>query len=131
MAVTRTYRVWGLTCGACLAVVLDAVRFLPGVRSAAVDLVREGGSRLVITATREPQVETIRAAVELGGFVLGRSRAGRAGSGSSPGTGTVNGQPALTANGPVATMVPDAAERYMSKGIFSKWRKETPADPAV
>ncbi|MGD8149334.1 heavy-metal-associated domain-containing protein [Ornithinimicrobium sp. Y1694] len=109
MAVTRTYRVWGLTCGACLVVVLDAVRSLPGVRSAAVDLVREGGSRLVITATREPQVETIRAAVELGGFVLGRSRAGRAGSGSSPGTGTVNGQPALTANGPVATMVPDAA----------------------
>ena len=109
MAVTRTYRVWGLTCVACLAVVLDAVRSLPGVRSAAVDLVREGGSRLVITATREPQVETIRAAVELGGFVLGRSGAGRAGSGSSPGTGTVNGQPALTADGPVATMVPDAA----------------------
>ncbi|HEX8254694.1 MAG TPA: cysteine synthase A [Thermoanaerobaculia bacterium] len=31
----------------------------------------------------------------------------------------------------VVTVIPDAAERYMSKGIFSKWRKETPADPAV
>jgi cystathionine beta-synthase (O-acetyl-L-serine) len=30
----------------------------------------------------------------------------------------------------VVTIIPDAAERYMSKGIFSKWRKETPADPA-
>jgi cysteine synthase len=31
----------------------------------------------------------------------------------------------------VVTIIPDAAERYMSKGIYSKWRKETPADPAV
>jgi O-acetylserine dependent cystathionine beta-synthase len=31
----------------------------------------------------------------------------------------------------VVTIIPDAAERYMSKGIFSKWRKDTPADPAV
>lgn len=30
----------------------------------------------------------------------------------------------------VVTIIPDAAERYMSKGIFSKWRKKTPADPA-
>jgi cysteine synthase len=29
----------------------------------------------------------------------------------------------------VVTIIPDAAERYMSKGIFSKWKK-TPADPA-
>ena len=31
----------------------------------------------------------------------------------------------------VVTIIPDAAERYISKGIFSKWRKEMPADPAV
>jgi O-acetylserine dependent cystathionine beta-synthase len=31
----------------------------------------------------------------------------------------------------IVTIIPDAAERYISKGIFSKWRKETPADPAV
>jgi cystathionine beta-synthase (O-acetyl-L-serine) len=30
----------------------------------------------------------------------------------------------------VVTIIPDAAERYMSKGIFSKWRKTTPPDPA-
>lgn len=30
----------------------------------------------------------------------------------------------------VVTIIPDAAERYMSKGIFSKWRKKTPAHPA-
>lgn len=31
----------------------------------------------------------------------------------------------------VVTIIPDTSERYMSKGIFSKWRKETPADPTV
>ena len=30
----------------------------------------------------------------------------------------------------VVTLIPDAAERYMSKGIFTKWRKDTPPDPA-
>ncbi len=30
----------------------------------------------------------------------------------------------------VVTVIPDAAERYMSKGIFSKWKKKSPADPA-
>ncbi|HSP33416.1 MAG TPA: cysteine synthase A [Thermoanaerobaculia bacterium] len=36
----------------------------------------------------------------------------------------------LGANVRVVTVIPDAAERYMSKGIFSKWRKKMPADPA-
>jgi len=31
----------------------------------------------------------------------------------------------------VVTIIPDSAERYISKGIFSKWRQEMPADPAV
>ncbi|HEX2062201.1 MAG TPA: cysteine synthase A [Thermoanaerobaculia bacterium] len=31
----------------------------------------------------------------------------------------------------VVTIIPDAAERYMTKGIYSKWRKDTPPDPAV
>lgn len=31
----------------------------------------------------------------------------------------------------VVTIIPDAAERYMSKGIFSKWHKDVPSDPAV
>jgi cystathionine beta-synthase (O-acetyl-L-serine) len=30
----------------------------------------------------------------------------------------------------VVTLIPDGAERYMSKGIFTKWREKTPADPA-
>ena len=30
----------------------------------------------------------------------------------------------------VVTLIPDAAERYMSKGIFSKWKTKNPADPA-
>jgi cysteine synthase A len=30
----------------------------------------------------------------------------------------------------VVTIIPDPAERYMSKGIYSKWRKPTPPDPA-
>jgi cystathionine beta-synthase (O-acetyl-L-serine) len=29
----------------------------------------------------------------------------------------------------VVTLIPDAAERYMSKGIFSKWRKDQRSDP--
>lgn len=30
----------------------------------------------------------------------------------------------------VVTIIPDAAERYLSKGIFSKWKTKMPADPA-
>jgi O-acetylserine dependent cystathionine beta-synthase len=30
----------------------------------------------------------------------------------------------------IVTLIPDGAERYMSKGIFTKWRKDTPPDPA-
>ncbi len=70
MMVTRSYQVWGLTCGACLALVLDGVRSLSGVRSAAVDLVRGGGSRLVITAGTVLPTATVRAAVERVGFAL-------------------------------------------------------------
>ena len=32
----------------------------------------------------------------------------------------------------VVTVIPDASERYMSKGIYSRWRKDSPApDPAT
>jgi O-acetylserine dependent cystathionine beta-synthase len=32
----------------------------------------------------------------------------------------------------VVTLIPDASERYMSKGIYSRWRKDSPApDPAT
>jgi O-acetylserine dependent cystathionine beta-synthase len=32
----------------------------------------------------------------------------------------------------VVTIIPDASERYMSKGIYSRWRKDSPApDPAT
>lgn len=109
MVVTRTYRVWGLTCGACLALVLDGVRSLSGVRSAAVDLVRGGGSRLVITARRALPVPTVRAAVERAGFVLGDTALSRAGEDLPPGAGSANGQPAPTTGGPLAIAVPDAA----------------------
>ncbi len=30
----------------------------------------------------------------------------------------------------VVTVIPDASERYMSKGIYSRWRKDAPADAA-
>jgi O-acetylserine dependent cystathionine beta-synthase len=30
----------------------------------------------------------------------------------------------------VVTIIPDASERYMSKGIYSRWHKDSPADPA-
>lgn len=114
MAVTRTYLVSGLTCGACLALVLDAVRSLPGVRSAAVDLVRGGVSRLVITATRQPAAETIRAAVKLGGFAL-EPPGVQSGSGS-PTAGPEKAQQTLTVNGPVASLTVPTGLGQMRKG---------------
>lgn len=71
---TRSYRVWGLTCGQCLALVLERVHNLAGVRCVAVDLVRGGGSRLVITARPAVKSEAVRAAVEGAGFSLNDER---------------------------------------------------------
>lgn len=66
----KTYLVWGLTCGACLAQLIERVRSLAGVRSVGVDLVKGGGSRLTLVAVATPRRQLVRAAVEGVGFSL-------------------------------------------------------------
>jgi cysteine synthase A len=77
----------------------------------------------IITVVDEPAFAMVaRLAAEEG--VLG---------GSSAGANVAAALQVAAKLGPgkrVVTIIPDAAERYMSKGIFSKWRGETPADPA-
>lgn len=53
--------------------------------------------------------------------------------GSSAGANVAAALEVATRLGPgkrVVTIIPDAAERYMSKGIFSRWKDQVPADPA-
>lgn len=76
----KTYRVWGLTCGACLARLMEGVRSLAGVRSVGVDLVKGGGSRLVLVTSSTPQGQLVRAVVEDVGFSLSAPPAGSAAS---------------------------------------------------
>lgn len=66
--VTSAFAVEGLTCGSCLAEVLEHVHAVPGVRGAAVDLVVGGPSPVVVTSGAPISAERIRAAVERAGF---------------------------------------------------------------
>lgn len=62
------YAVEGLTCGACLAKLIEAVHLLPYVTGVAADLVVDGRSHLMIEADRPVGVETVLACVEEAGF---------------------------------------------------------------
>lgn len=66
------YPVWGLTCGACLAVLMDQVRCLAGVRSVKVDLVTDGASRLVVVGASMPDRQAVQDAVVEAGFFTTR-----------------------------------------------------------
>ena len=68
--VTAMYVVEGLTCGSCLAQVLENVRSLEGVTDVTMDLVRGGQSPLVVTSTAKLALEAVRASVESAGFDL-------------------------------------------------------------
>jgi copper chaperone CopZ len=48
---TSRYAVEGLTCPACLAVILERVRLMPGVTAVAMDLARGGASPMVVAST--------------------------------------------------------------------------------
>lgn len=67
---TQTYRVLGLTCGECLAGILDSVRALSGVQAVAVNLVGGGRARLRVAARHALDTETVRRAVEGAGFFM-------------------------------------------------------------
>ncbi len=68
--VTTAFAVEGLTCGSCLAEVLEQLRAVGGVSGAAVDLVVGGPSPVVVTSGTAVSAGQIRAAVERAGFIL-------------------------------------------------------------
>ncbi len=68
--VTTAFAVEGLTCGSCLAEVLEQMRTVDGVSGAAIDLVVGGRSPVVVTSGAAMGTAQIRAAVERAGFVL-------------------------------------------------------------
>ena len=76
--VTTAFAVEGLTCGSCMAEVLEHVHTVAGVSGAAVDLEVGGASLVVVTSGAPVIAEHIRLAVERAGFVLlaGDGRAG-------------------------------------------------------
>ena len=62
------YALEGLTCGHCVATVEKAVTAVDGVAAAAVELVRGGRSRLVVSGT--PDDAALREAVTSAGYSL-------------------------------------------------------------
>ena len=68
--VTAMYAVEELTCGSCLAEVLENIRSLAGVTDVTMDLVTGGQSPLVVTSGAKLGVEAVRAAVQSAGFDL-------------------------------------------------------------
>lgn len=62
------YALEGLTCGHCVQTVEKAVSGVPGVRSATVDLVPGGTSRLNVTGTADPDV--LAKAIRASGYAL-------------------------------------------------------------
>lgn len=71
-----TYAVEGLTCGLCLAKLIEAVRPLPHVTGVMVDLVVGGPSYMTIEADHTVAVEAVLARVHDAGF-QGRRTSGR------------------------------------------------------
>ncbi|WP_181038789.1 heavy-metal-associated domain-containing protein [Arthrobacter sp. Y81] len=67
-ASSAQYSLEGLTCGHCVRTVEQAVSGVPGVKSAAVDLVPGGMSRLSVTGTADR--EALAEAVRSSGYVL-------------------------------------------------------------
>lgn len=65
---TAIYAVEGLTCGDCLAEVLEKVHSLPGVTDVAMDLVTGGQSPLIVTSGPMLGAYEVGVAVESAGF---------------------------------------------------------------
>jgi len=67
---TATFELEGLTCGSCLAEVLENVHVLSGVTGVSVDLVAGGRSPMIVTSGARLGVQKVRDAVENAGFDL-------------------------------------------------------------
>jgi copper chaperone len=67
---TAIYAVEGLTCGYCMAEVLENVHSLSGVTDVAMDLVTDGQSPLTVMSMTKLGADAVREAVERAGFDL-------------------------------------------------------------
>jgi copper chaperone len=65
---TAGYLVEGMTCGRCVAKVLEKVRALSGVTKVAMDLVAGGQSPLLVMSRTKLGADVVRGAVESAGF---------------------------------------------------------------
>ena len=73
MASTSTstdYLVTGMTCGHCVASVIEEVSLVPGVSGVTVDLVVGAASTVHVTSAAEPAQSDIRAAIDEAGYEL-------------------------------------------------------------
>lgn len=68
---TRTdYLVTGMTCGHCVASVIEEVSLVPGVSDVTVDLVVGAASTVHVTSATAPDAAGIRAAIDEAGYEL-------------------------------------------------------------
>lgn len=65
---TSSYTIEGLTCGACLAEVMERVRLIPRVTGVSIDLVRNGLSPLLIRSDGALPGDAVAGSVEPAGF---------------------------------------------------------------
>lgn len=75
---TDAYTVKGMTCGACVAEVMELVRRLPGVSGVTVGYGGEEASPMLIETRRAVPVEDVRAALETRGFSVSSASRRRA-----------------------------------------------------
>jgi copper chaperone len=68
--ITTDYLVTGMTCGHCVASVIDEVSLVPGVSAVTVDLVVGSASTVRVTSAAEPAIADIRAAIDEAGYEL-------------------------------------------------------------
>jgi copper chaperone CopZ len=64
------YLVTGMTCGHCVASVIEEVSLVPGVSAVTVDLVVGATSTVHVTSATEPATADIRAAIDEAGYEL-------------------------------------------------------------
>jgi copper chaperone CopZ len=69
-SISTEYLVTGMTCGHCVASVIEGVSLLPGVSAVTVDLVVGAASTVHVTSAAEPAESDIRAAIDEAGYQL-------------------------------------------------------------
>lgn len=67
---TETYTVEGLTCGSCIAEVMELVRTLPGVIGVSVAYSKDEASPMLIESRTVLPAADVRAALETRGFTV-------------------------------------------------------------